>query len=77
MTKSELKDLLIKESIPTHFYSLDGGLPYDAWCIAKTPTGWDVYYTERGEKYQVENFITEEEACERLHQRIKKMMEYL
>jgi len=77
MTKSELKDLLKKENIPEHFYGLNGGLPYDAWCIAKTPMGWEVYYTERGEKYQVENFISEGEACECLFQRIKKMMEYL
>jgi hypothetical protein len=77
MTKAELKELLERENIPDHFYSLNGGFPYDAWCIAETPSGWEVYYTERGEKYQIENFPTEGEACERLYQRIKKMMEYL
>jgi hypothetical protein len=77
MTKSELKELLVKDSIPKHFYSLDGSFPYDAWCLSETPSGWEVYYTERGEKYQIENFNLEEDACERLYQRIKKMMEYL
>jgi len=77
MTKSELEVLLVNENIPKHFYSLDGGLPYDAWCLEKKRSGWEVYYTERGEKYQVESFDTEEEACERLYQRIKKMMEHM
>jgi len=77
MNKSELSKILIKENIPRHFYSLEGGLPYDAWCLAKTSSGWEVYYTERGEKYQVEHFCSEEEACERLYQRIKEMMRYL
>jgi hypothetical protein len=77
MNKAELKEILIKEDIPQHFYSLNGGLSYDTWCLSETSTGWEVYYTERGEKYQVKNFHSEEEACEHLYQKIKKLMEYL
>lgn len=77
MTKSELLARLQEEGIPADSYSLEGGLPNDKLCIEKTCLGWEVYYSERGARYQVEVFPTPEEAHQNLYKRLKEMMKYL
>jgi len=70
MKKQELGNILKNKNIPSHFYSLDGGLPYDAWCLSKTSFGWEVYYSEHGEKYMLKDFKTEEDACEYMYKKL-------
>jgi hypothetical protein len=77
MTKKQLLAQLKLDKIPNHFYSLKGGLPYDAWCLAEIYPGWEVYYSEKGGKYQIKLFQTENEACNHIYQKLKEMMEYL
>lgn len=73
MNKKELAEILRKENVPENTYSLDGGLPNDSMCLEKNAAGWEVYYSERGQKYHEKYFFTEEEACEYLYHRIKEI----
>lgn len=42
---------------------LAGGLLDDTITLNSTQDGWEVYYSERGKKYNVRTFRTEDEAC--------------
>jgi hypothetical protein len=42
---------------------LGGGLLDDTVTLHRTGDGWEVYYSERGQKYDVRTFLTEDEAC--------------
>lgn len=77
MTKQELAKRLIKENIPKDCYTLEGGLPNEKWCLEKTYSSWDIYYSERGLRNQLHHFISEEEACEYFYNELKTMMKYM
>jgi hypothetical protein len=63
----ELKDALVKHRIDPRLVGFGG--PEDAddqWRIGPGVTGWAdwvVYYTERGQKRQQKDFMSEEDAC--------------
>lgn len=76
MTKSELRQRLLTENVPERYYSLEGGLPDERYCLAKTKHGWEVYYSERGEKAGLKQFNSEHEACEYFYQRLRGMLRY-
>jgi hypothetical protein len=66
MNKEELKTRLDQEGINSHYYSLNGlaGGPYDGTHILdKEESKWLVYYFERGLKWDIHMFETEDEAC--------------
>ncbi|MBU6121894.1 hypothetical protein [Hymenobacter siberiensis] len=42
---------------------LNGGLPNETYTIGKTTRGWEVYYSERGQKSNLKIFTSESEAC--------------
>ena len=67
MTKSELKQKLVKENIPADIYSLVGGLPNEVYCLGKNGEAWEVYYSERGKKTSLEVFHVEDDACNFFH----------
>ena len=46
-----------------HGWYLAGGLLDDTVTLNRTANGWEVYYSERGKKYNVRTFPTEDEAC--------------
>lgn len=64
MNKEELRKRLIEERIPQDTYSLDGGFPYDKYCLLQNNGIWEVYYSERGSKFKLKTFTSEENACE-------------
>ncbi len=68
MTKNDLRQELVKKNIPADFYSLDGGLPNEAYCLDQGAGGWEVYYSERGQKTGVKIFDAESEACDYFYQ---------
>jgi hypothetical protein len=76
MTKNELQNLLIKERIPENYYSLEGGIPNDRMVLSKTKRGWEVYYSERGSRSEIKEFISEKEACEYIYIQIKEMLKH-
>lgn len=45
---------------------LIGVFPNVAYCLIKNEDGWEVYYSERGEKSDIQQFASESEACEYL-----------
>lgn len=67
MTKEELRKRLITENIPRQEYSLDGGLPNEACCLAQNGSQWEVYYSERGKKTGLKVFDSEEAACDHFY----------
>ena len=84
MNRSDLKAKLDQLKIPENCYSLNGGLQHDTYCIEKKRSGWEiyyeVYYTELGQKTEIEIFPSENEACsyfyENLTAALKKMSQF-
>ncbi|QHI73454.1 hypothetical protein [Aminipila terrae] len=75
MTVNELRVIISKNNkIPSDCYSLDGGLPNEAFCIAHLSGKWEVYYSERGKKSNLKTFEMESEACEYFYERLQKML---
>lgn len=64
MNLIRLESLLLSENIPTHAYSLKGGLPNEAYCITSVNGVWQVYYSERGSKAKLTEFQSEDDACQ-------------
>lgn len=71
MTLSDLSAMLVQEGIPNNRYSLKGGLPSDSLCIDKEEK-WIVYYSDRGHRYQLMKFETEDAACRYLYTELIK-----
>jgi hypothetical protein len=63
MLKFELKDKLREEGINVLSYSLNGGLPNEAYCLNQSAGKWEVYYSERGSKAGLRIFDLERDAC--------------
>lgn len=66
MNKRELKEALDKEGIHPSYYSLNGliGGPWDGVRILdKQGKKWVTYYFERGAKWDIKVFESEDEAC--------------
>ncbi len=63
MTLLDVKATLNEYKIPESLYSLYGGLHFDAFCIGKTDSIWEVYYSERGAKSMTKHFTDEDAAC--------------
>lgn len=75
MNYNELKSKVESNpQIPVDSYSLNGGLPNEALCIAKRGERWEVYYSERGNKSSLRSFQTETDACEYFYNYLLKML---
>jgi len=70
----ELEKRLESERIPHHVYSLNGGLPSEAFCLEQLGSKWPYYYSERGYRRNVVYFEREEDACDFLYARIMRGM---
>jgi len=64
LNKIELQRKLDSEGIRSDAYSLNGGFPNEAFCLAKENGKWEIYYSERGNKSGLKIFDKEEEACQ-------------
>lgn len=64
MKYKELKKKLIDENVGQYFYSFDEEYPNEAFCLIKQNEKWQVYYSEKGNKTGLKEFISEEEACD-------------
>jgi hypothetical protein len=64
MTRCELKTTLEEAGISAAMYSLDGGLPNEAYVLGGEPGDrWVTYYSERGLRRNLKVFATEAAAC--------------
>jgi hypothetical protein len=70
MTRSELLDKLQASRIPADSYCLSGGLPSECYILAACDGGWQVYYSERGQKTNCRDFSEESAACDHLFETI-------
>ena len=74
MTTNDLKVFFKEHLVPRKFYSLNGNHK-NRICIEKTPDGWNVYFSDGKEKVGLLHFANESEACLRMRDEIKKLME--
>ena len=44
MDRKLLEKMLVENKVPSDMYSLQGGLPNEAYCIDKIDGKWEVYY---------------------------------
>jgi len=73
MTVEQLKNQLQEKNVPEDMYSLlKGGYPNEAFCLINTEDGWEVYYSERGQKSGCRQFSSESEACEYMERKLMK-----
>ena len=72
MNKQQLENILLLNKVPKDLYSLNGGLPNEAYCIEEKDGEWQVYYSERGIRTNIEYFKNEEKACDCLLNEVKK-----
>ncbi|WP_026478302.1 hypothetical protein [Alkaliphilus transvaalensis] len=77
MNINDLKKILINNNIPKDAYSLDGGLPNEAYCLNRNGGNWEVYYSERGQKSGLKLFRTENEACDYFYKSLVRMLKDL
>lgn len=66
MTAKELAILLDELRVRHDAYSLNGGLPSEAYCLGFVDGHWEVYYSERGQKSGLQLFDSEHDACRAL-----------
>lgn len=72
MDRSTLRQFLDREQVDPRSYGLDGasGVPVqdreERYFFEELPSGWSVYYWERGLRSGEQSFDTEDEACNRL-----------
>ena len=57
-----LRQLLLSKHVPPDAYSLEGGLPNEAFCIERNGKKWHLYYSERGRKSTINYYENEDEV---------------
>lgn len=66
MNRQDLDRKLRLLGIRPEAYSLDGGVPSEAYVLSFDGRRWSVYYSERGQASGIKWFDTEAEACEHM-----------
>jgi hypothetical protein len=59
----DLPNWLAAHAIRQDAYDLSGGSANDAYVLRSTPSGWEVFYSERGKQSGYTRFSDEGEAC--------------
>lgn len=73
MKKEELRNCLKDKKIPEYYYNLDiAGEIDQRVCLEFNGKGWIVYYSERGKKFDLTKYETEDEACDDVYNRLVK-----
>jgi hypothetical protein len=76
MTRNELKQILEDQRFDPRVYSLNGGLPSEALCIAHEHGRWCYYYSERGDRTGEKWFESEADACHYLLSELRSLPDY-
>lgn len=66
MNKEKLRSTLLNKGISRSYYSLEGGLPNEKFCLDCENGKWIVYYSERGIRTGIRYFDSEDEGCDYL-----------
>ena len=73
MRRFELKQALNAKNVPAYYYNIDEiGEIDQRVCLEYIDSKWNVYYSERGKKFDLSIFDSEEEACQNLYDRLVK-----
>ena len=77
MTVKELKKFFQDHLVPSRLYHMKGGNHKNKICIAKNKSKqcWDVYFSEGKSRIGLMHFATESEACQRMKDEVRKVME--
>ena len=75
MNRNELKQILKDERVDPRGYSLIGGLPPEALCIAEEHGRWCCYYSEHGIRTGEQWFESEADACNYLLSKLRSLPE--
>ena len=70
MDTGDLRVELDRLGIDPSRYSLKGGRPDQGFAMKREGRKWIVYYSERGGRYDIEKFTTEDAACRWLISRL-------
>jgi len=72
MNSSDLLNELQKLSIPSSWFLIgDKGITDNKTCLRFIDNQWAVFYSERGGKYKLKTFESEDAACKELLLRMK------
>jgi hypothetical protein len=64
MTRAELGKALVAAGVSEIDFDLSGSVSSnDAWVLEDAHGIWHVYYQERGKRYDERHFLSENEAC--------------
>ena len=63
MNIAELQDILVRHTVPPHYYVFGGLGQGECYGIEHTSGGWLIYYSERGQKTPLDSFSNEDQAC--------------
>lgn len=66
MNRRELVEMARQAGIREDVFSLAGGLAPETYVLEVAEGGWNVYYSERGDRTGNIFFATEDEACSHL-----------
>ena len=74
MTIRELRAFFEEHRVPKKLYSLKGNHNHRI-CLEQDKSGWEVYFSDKKAKVGLMRFASEGEACGRMKDEIKKVME--
>jgi hypothetical protein len=77
MNIRELKKILRENKIPRGQYTFNKDYDDMTFCLNSTSEGWEVYYCERGSKFGLQKFITEDGACQYLANELMRTQKLL
>ncbi|MBQ3392288.1 MAG: hypothetical protein IJG52_02630 [Lachnospiraceae bacterium] len=76
MTVKELKAFFKDHLVPAKLYHLDGSRS-GKLCLTRDGNEWEVFFREKKEKIGLMKFATENEACVRMMDEVRKVMEQI
>lgn len=63
MDRTALLDWLVEEGVRRDAYDFSGDFGSETYVLRETSSGWEVFYSERGQKRVHREFVSEEAAC--------------
>jgi hypothetical protein len=73
MNTQQLEEAIRENNIDERFVSLHGEVQDESYVLERElGQGWCVYYSERGERAGERFFLTEEDACQFIYDRLSR-----
>ena len=74
MTVTELGAILEANDVPHAYYSLRGMAAGDCYVLEEKANVWNIYYSERGSRYDERSYPDENSACCAIFTLLAEMM---